>query len=78
VEVTDRTILRRETGELQDDRVTGEGPSTSRRWIWFLVVGAAAIAFYYLLPLTRPAAVLTDITALVFPVLATGGVTPRR
>jgi two-component system, cell cycle response regulator len=60
---------------LQDVRVTGEGPSTSsRRWIWFLVAGAAAIGFYYVLPLTKPAAVVTDITALIFPVLATGGV----
>jgi two-component system cell cycle response regulator len=59
---------------LQDVCVTGEGPSTSRRWIWFLVAGAAAIGFYYVLPLTKPAAVYTDITALVFPVLATGGV----
>lgn len=53
---------------------TGRQTSQSRWWLWFLIGGAAFIGLYYLLPLTKPPAVATDLMSLVFPVAATTAV----
>src|SRR3954471_5131153 len=50
---------------------TGKQASPPRWWLWFLVGGAVFIALYYLLPLTKPPAVATDLMALLFPIGAT-------
>src|SRR4051812_30492572 len=55
---------------------TGKQASPPRWWLWFLVGGAVCIALYYLLPLTKPPAVATDLMALVFPIAATTAVVP--
>src|SRR3954471_12687701 len=60
---------------VQDEPVSGLPALTpvSRRWLWFLLGGAAAIAGYYALLSLKPPSVVTDVADMVFPIAGVAG-----